>query len=211
MRHFASALRRARQSYAQRRHCLLEALKPCLGPSAHISGAEQGLHLCLRLPATLDDRALAQKVIAAGLRWRAVHLSDLISCRMYANGKAALEGFTKNYFAVFDFAVLPYIFVYLYLLLLAWQRPWMPEYISALPIAGVDGTARRRLRDSAANGRAHIKTGSLNGVNSLAGTVVTADGRMLVFAIMQEGPVGTTDARAALDRFGAALATCGCR
>ena len=68
----------------------------------------------------VDDRALAQKIIAAGLRWRAVHLSDLISCRMYANGKAALEGFTKNYFAVFDFAVLPYIFVYLYLLLLAW-------------------------------------------------------------------------------------------
>jgi hypothetical protein len=31
------------------------------------------------------------------------------SCRMYANGKAALEGFTKNYFAVFDFAVLPFI------------------------------------------------------------------------------------------------------
>ncbi len=49
-----------------------------------------------------------------------MHLSDLISCRMYANGKAALEGFTKNYFAVFDFAVLPFIFVYLYLLLLAW-------------------------------------------------------------------------------------------
>jgi len=39
---------------------------------------------------------------------------------MYANAKAALEGFTKNYFAVFDFAVLPYVFVYLYLLLMAW-------------------------------------------------------------------------------------------
>ena len=68
----------------------------------------------------VDDRALAQKIIAAGLRWRAVHLSDLISCRMYANSKAAVEGFTKNYFAFFDFAVLPYVFVYLYLLMLAW-------------------------------------------------------------------------------------------
>ena len=68
----------------------------------------------------VDDRALAQKIIAAGLRWRAVHLSDLISCRMYANSKAAVEGFTKNYFAFFDFAVLPYVFVYLYLLVLAW-------------------------------------------------------------------------------------------
>ena len=67
MGHFASALRRARQSYAQRRHCLLEALKPCLGPMAHISGAEQGLHLCLRLPATMDDRALAQCIAHRGL------------------------------------------------------------------------------------------------------------------------------------------------
>lgn len=68
----------------------------------------------------VDDRALARNIIAAGRRWRAVHLSDLVSCRMYANAKAALEGFTKNYFAVFDFAVLPYVFVYLYLLLMAW-------------------------------------------------------------------------------------------
>jgi len=58
MGHFASALRKARQSYAQRRQALLTALKPCLGESAHISGAEQGLHLCLRLPSTVDDRAL---------------------------------------------------------------------------------------------------------------------------------------------------------
>ncbi|MBK6294026.1 MAG: PLP-dependent aminotransferase family protein [Rhodoferax sp.] len=70
MGHFASALRRARQSYAQRRHCLLEALKPCLGPMAHISGAEQGLHLCLRLPATMDDRALAQCIAHRGLTVR---------------------------------------------------------------------------------------------------------------------------------------------
>lgn len=68
----------------------------------------------------VDDRALAQKVIAAGLRWRAVHLSDLISCRMYTSNKEALEGFTKNYFAYFDFSILPYIFVYLYLFMLAW-------------------------------------------------------------------------------------------
>jgi GntR family transcriptional regulator/MocR family aminotransferase len=70
MGHFASALRRARQSYAQRRHCLLEALKPCLGPLAQISGAEQGLHLCLRLPASLDDRALAQHIAQLGLTVR---------------------------------------------------------------------------------------------------------------------------------------------
>ena len=71
-----------------------------------------------------------------------------------------------------------------HLLLLAWQRPWMPEYISALPIAGVDGTARRRLRDSAANGRAHIKTGSLNGVRAIAGYVLDRNGRRHAVVMM---------------------------
>ena len=72
MGYFASALRRARQGYAERRQCLLAALQPCLGPYAHISGAEQGLHLCVRLPPTLDDKALAQRLGELGLTVRAL-------------------------------------------------------------------------------------------------------------------------------------------
>jgi GntR family transcriptional regulator/MocR family aminotransferase len=74
MGHFSSALRRARQSYGERRAALLEALKPVLaapgsdGP--YISGAEQGLHLCLRLPAHVDDKALAQRIAQQGLTVR---------------------------------------------------------------------------------------------------------------------------------------------
>ena len=70
MGHFASALRRARTSYGQRRAQLLHALEPCLGPDAWISGAEQGLHLCLRLSAGIDDQALAQRVAEQGLTVR---------------------------------------------------------------------------------------------------------------------------------------------
>jgi GntR family transcriptional regulator/MocR family aminotransferase len=70
MGHFASALRKARQSYAERRHCLLEALKPCLGQQAFISGAEQGLHLCLRLPENINDTALASQLGQSGLTVR---------------------------------------------------------------------------------------------------------------------------------------------
>jgi GntR family transcriptional regulator/MocR family aminotransferase len=70
MGHFASALRKARQSYAQRRASLLAALQPCLGAQAQITGAEQGLHLCLRLPDTLDDKALAQHIGKLGLTVR---------------------------------------------------------------------------------------------------------------------------------------------
>jgi GntR family transcriptional regulator/MocR family aminotransferase len=70
MGHFSSALRRARQSYAERRAALLDALKPVLGDDTYISGAEQGLHLCLRLPAPVDDRALAQQIAQQGLTVR---------------------------------------------------------------------------------------------------------------------------------------------
>jgi GntR family transcriptional regulator/MocR family aminotransferase len=70
--HFASALRRARQSYAQRRQCLLQALQPCLGKHAEITGAEQGLHLCVRLPTTMDDKVLAQRIADQGLTVRAL-------------------------------------------------------------------------------------------------------------------------------------------
>ncbi|GAB4398353.1 MAG: PLP-dependent aminotransferase family protein [Rhodoferax sp.] len=58
--HFAHALRKARQSHAQRRAALLQALQPCLDANVRITGAEQGLHLCLQLPLSVDDQALAQ-------------------------------------------------------------------------------------------------------------------------------------------------------
>lgn len=70
MGHFAAALRKARQSYAQRRQSLLTALQPCLGPHAQITGAEQGLHLCLRLPDDINDRELAMHIGRLGLTVR---------------------------------------------------------------------------------------------------------------------------------------------
>jgi GntR family transcriptional regulator/MocR family aminotransferase len=70
MGHFASTLRRAKQSHAQRRQHLLEALAPCLGAHASITGAEQGLHLCLNLPPQVDDAALAKALAGQGLTVR---------------------------------------------------------------------------------------------------------------------------------------------
>jgi len=93
-------------------------------------------------------------------------------------------------------------------------QPAFSAIIRALPVAGLTGTLQERFRDApdaAAAGLVRAKTGTLTGVNALAGTVVTAEGRLLVFAVLQQGSVGTTDARAALDRFGATLAACGCR
>jgi GntR family transcriptional regulator / MocR family aminotransferase len=70
--HFASALRKSRNSYARRREALLLALQPCLARGAVISGAEQGLHLCIRLPPQVDDQALALKIVSLGMTVRAL-------------------------------------------------------------------------------------------------------------------------------------------
>ena len=56
--------------------------------------------------------------------------------------------------------------------------------MAALPIAGRDGTLRRRLVGTAAEGVARAKTGSMSRVRALAGYVETADGERLAFAIL---------------------------
>ena len=58
------------------------------------------------------------------------------------------------------------------MLTVAWNSPVMPEYISSLAIAGVDGTVRRRLKGDGTQGMAHLKTGSLRDVRSIAGYVL---------------------------------------
>jgi serine-type D-Ala-D-Ala carboxypeptidase/endopeptidase (penicillin-binding protein 4) len=84
--------------------------------------------------------------------------------------------------------------------------------LDGLPIGGLTGTLDDRFTGAASDaaGRARAKTGTLTGANALAGSVVDDDGRLLVFAGMVAG-AGTTEARAALDRFVATLAACGCR
>ena len=92
------------------------------------------------------------------------------------------------------------------------KHPVLRRALDGLPIGGLTGTLDDRFTgaDSDAAGRARAKTGTLTGANALAGSVVDDDGRLLVFAGMVAG-AGTPEARAALDRFVATLAACGCR
>jgi D-alanyl-D-alanine carboxypeptidase/D-alanyl-D-alanine-endopeptidase (penicillin-binding protein 4) len=57
-------------------------------------------------------------------------------------------------------------------------------FYDAMPIAGVDGTIRTRMRDTPAQGNVHAKTGTLGMVRSLSGYVTTADGQMLIFSML---------------------------
>jgi chlorobactene glucosyltransferase len=68
--------------------------------------------------AIVDDILLSKELQRAGLRWRVVSLSDLISSRMYHSWHEALEGFTKNYFAAFNHRLFTFLFVYIWLLVL---------------------------------------------------------------------------------------------
>lgn len=57
-------------------------------------------------------------------------------------------------------------------------------FMSALPVAGADGTLKERFRNTAAAGNARAKTGTLRWANALSGYVHTAGGEHLAFSIM---------------------------
>lgn len=86
--------------------------------------------------------------------------------------------------------------------------------LGGLPVAGGSGTLEGRFGPNApgAGGRGWVraKTGTLSGVNSLAGVVLDADGRVLVFSMMTSG-TDANGARPALDAVAAALRGCGCK
>ncbi|MER6786284.1 D-alanyl-D-alanine carboxypeptidase/D-alanyl-D-alanine-endopeptidase [Streptomyces sp. NPDC000658] len=90
------------------------------------------------------------------------------------------------------------------------RRPDLRPVLTGLPVAGFTGTLTSRYTDGAA-GVVRAKTGTLTGVNTLAGTVVDRDGRLLAFALMADGTTDPAAAQAALDRAATALAGCGCR
>ena len=74
------------------------------------------------------------------------------------------------------------------LLLDAWRNPAMPEFVSSMPIVGIDGTMRKRLKESGASGRAHLKTGTLDGVKTAAGYALDAQGRRMAVTFFINDP-----------------------
>lgn len=66
----------------------------------------------------------------------------------------------------------------------AYNSPVMPELLASLPILGLDGTTQNRLKNSVAQNRVHLKTGSLDGVNALAGYVLSSQNKRYVFVFI---------------------------
>ena len=57
-------------------------------------------------------------------------------------------------------------------------------FYNAMPIAGVDGTLKDRMKGTPAEGNVHAKTGSIASARSLSGYVTTADGERLIFSVL---------------------------
>ena len=116
-------------------------------------------------PGTLDNarEAVAQWLIGRGLDPEALVIDNGSGLSRDARASARLLGT---------------------LLLAAYRSPLMPEFMSSLPLAAVDGTLRRRFDDGPLAGRMHLKTGLIDHVRSIAGYVVSASGNRFVVVML---------------------------
>jgi len=87
------------------------------------------------------------------------------------------------------------------------RSPNFRVYYDALPVAGVDGTIRNRMKGTPAEGNVHAKTGSVALSRSLSGYVTTANGRLLIFSLLSNNwTVPVRDVERVQDAIGARLA-----
>ena len=79
----------------------------------------------------------------------------------------------------------------------AWSSPVMPELAASLPVFATDGTLKSR-RAAGAAGQAHLKGGTLTGVQSVAGYVLDRDGKRWI-VVMIVNHANANAAQPALD------------
>jgi len=121
---------------------------------------------------TPADEASAILALKQGLRQRGLQFPEL----MLENG----SGLSRNERISAEHLA--------QLLVTAYQRPVMPVFMASLPILGLDGTTKKRLADGQSKGMAYLKTGSLEGVSSLAGYVQDLSGKRYVLVVIANHP-----------------------
>ncbi|MFJ4371258.1 D-alanyl-D-alanine carboxypeptidase/D-alanyl-D-alanine-endopeptidase [Pseudomonas japonica] len=106
-----------------------------------------------RTDADGDDARAAQRVVRQWLAKKGITASHLVMEN--GSGLSRAERVSAREMAT--------------LLQAAWKSPYAAEFISSMPLTGMDGTMRKRLKRTAMAGEAHIKTGTLNTVRAIAG------------------------------------------
>ncbi|MFF0826252.1 D-alanyl-D-alanine carboxypeptidase/D-alanyl-D-alanine-endopeptidase [Brevibacillus sp. NPDC003359] len=87
------------------------------------------------------------------------------------------------------------------------EQEYRTELEKSLPIAGVDGTLKNRMKGTSAEKNLVAKTGSLSGVNTISGYVTAKNGHKLAFSILINGIYKSKYARELQDRIGILLTT----
>lgn len=167
------------QPIAERSHTIQQVLQPMLKRSDNLMAEALFYHL-----------AAASRKPYAGRREAAAAIAALL--------RRALPGAT--HYKVADGSGLslynrttPEILVAL--LRHVWGDATLCDAIfPALPIMGRDGTLRRRCRGQSADRRVWAKTGTLDGVSTLAGYAMAPNGHRLAFAVMNQGILRNADA-----------------
>jgi GntR family transcriptional regulator/MocR family aminotransferase len=88
--HYATHIRRMRSVYSARHDALIHAIGTEFGQQLPVIGGDAGLHLVLGLPQHVDDRAVAQEVLRAGVITRPLSLYQM---RQPAATKGLLLGY----------------------------------------------------------------------------------------------------------------------
>ena len=80
------------------------------------------------------------------------------------------------------------------------NKPVYNQLLPSLPIAGVDGTLKSRMKETTAEGNVMAKTGTVTGISALAGYCTAPNGNRLCFAIINQGVMRATTGRDFQDR-----------
>ena len=80
------------------------------------------------------------------------------------------------------------------------HKPIYQHLLPSLPVAGEDGTLKKRMLDTHAEGNVQAKTGTLTGIISLAGYCTASNGHRLCFAIINQGTLSAKAARSFQDK-----------
>ncbi len=148
-------------------HPLAEILKPLLKVSQNLYAETMARTLGLAARGQGSFEA-GREVLQEALRTMAIERETY----MYADG----SGLSRQ--NLISAELLIRIFRSMY------RHRSFPQFYDALPIAGVDGTIRTRLRGTKAENNVRAKTGTIANVRALSGYVRSADGEMFAFAMM---------------------------
>lgn len=173
-----------------RTHTIDQVLMPMMKESDNLCaealfyqlGASTGAHPATARDARTVVRRLVEKV---GLRPSDYRIADGSGLSLYNYVTAELEVMLLRY-------AYQNTNIYMHLL-------------PALPVAGEDGTLRRRMRGTFTSGNVKAKTGSVTAISSLAGYCTAANGHVLCFAIINQGIRRGSEGRAFQDRVCEAL------